>query len=226
MSASEWRQLLERARRGDAEAAFEVAERYEEGCRDRDGGVSVRRSMPGAVEWYRRSAERGHTGAQICVGVCLTNGAGVKKDVAEGLSWLRRAYRAGLSCAAYNIAVTYRQNGDFRRAVHWFRTAAARGDFDAVAHLQLGIHYYWGKGVRTDARAAVRCFRKAAKGESICEGERDDAFFYLGIAHLEGKGVRRSVPGARKLFQRANVDGDHPAAARMLRLIEGGFERR
>jgi len=41
-------------------------------------------------------------------------------------------------------------------------------------------------------------------------------FFYLGIAYLEGKGVRASIPTARKLFQRANIDNDHPAAHSVL----------
>jgi TPR repeat protein len=59
-------------------------------------------------------------------------------------------------------------------------------------------------------------FRKATKGKNICESGRDDAFFYLGIAYLEGKGVRASIPAARKLFQRANVDNDHPAARSIL----------
>ncbi|MBZ5679652.1 MAG: hypothetical protein LAO24_06070 [Acidobacteriia bacterium] len=88
--------------------------------------------------------------------------------------------------------------------------SVALGDDDAL--IQLGIHYYWGKGVRKNPIAAVRCFRKATKGKNICEAGRDEAFFYLGIAYLEGKGVRASIPTARKLLQRANVDDDHPAA--------------
>jgi TPR repeat protein len=84
------------------------------------------------------------------------------------------------------------------------------------ALVQLGIHYYWGKGVRKNPIAAIRCFRKATKGKDMCEFERDDAFFYLGIAYLEGKGVTVSIPRARKLLQRANVDNDHPAARRAL----------
>jgi TPR repeat protein len=131
--------------------------------------------------------------------------------------WLERAFRAGESCAANNIAITHRQNGDFKKAVQWFRKSVASGDDDAL--IQLGIHYYWGKGVRRNPTAAVRCFRKAAKGKNICELGRDNAFFYLGIAYLEGKGVKSSIPKARKLFQRANVDNDHPAAHSVLQKL-------
>jgi hypothetical protein len=54
------------------------------------------------------------------------------------------------------------------------------------------------------------------RAKNISEAERDDAFFYLGIAHLEGKGVSMSRATARKLLRRANVDNDHLAAQRVL----------
>jgi hypothetical protein len=148
------------------------------------------------------------------LGVLLGDREHADKNLREALVWLERAFRAGDSCAANNIAITHRQNGDFKKAVQWFRKSIASGDDDAF--IQLGIHHYWGKGVRKDPIAAVRCFRKAAKGKNICEAGMDDAFFYLGIAHLEGKGVKASIPTARKLLQRANIDNDHPAAHSVL----------
>jgi TPR repeat protein len=98
--------------------------------------------------------------------------------------------------------------------VEWFRKSIAAGEDNNF--LQLGIHYYWGKGIRRNPTAAVRCFRKATRAKNICEAERDNAFFYLGIAYLEGKGVRMSRATAQKLLRRANVDNDHPAAQRLL----------
>jgi TPR repeat protein len=149
------------------------------------------------------------------LGVLLGDMERTDRNPREALVWLKRAFHAGDSCAASNIAITYRQGGNFRKAVHWFRTSVASGDDDAL--IELGIHYYWGKGVRKNSAAAVRCFRKATRGKNICEAGRDDAFFYLGIAYLEGKGVRASIPTARKLLKRANVDNDHPAALSVLR---------
>jgi TPR repeat protein len=60
----------------------------------------------------------------------------------------------------------------------------------------------------------------ASKAKFISEGGRDDAFFLLGVAYSEGEGVRTSIPGARRLFERANADNDHPAARRMLLQLE------
>jgi len=121
-------------------------------------------------------------------------------------------------CAAQNIALTYRQIGDLRTAVKWFRKSADAGDGDAL--VQLGIHYYWGKGVRKNPRAAVGCFRAATKVKYISEVGRDDAFFLLGVASFEGKGVKPSIKNAKKMFERANIDNDNPAARKMLGQLE------
>lgn len=213
-SVSEWQSLLARARNGDREAEWGVADRYADGCKDRRGKVIVRRSAAKSAQWFRRAAEHGSATAQNNLGVLLGDGNGVRKNVEEALLWLKKAFRAGDSCVAHNIAITYRENGDLRRAFEWFRRAAEARDGDAL--VQLGIHYYWGKGVRRNPRAAVRCFRAATKVENISGTGRDDAFFFLGIAYHEGRGVKASLSKARKFFKQANIDGDYAAADEML----------
>ncbi len=211
MSVAEWEGLLAKANSGDPEAEWEVSERFGDGCKDKKGEILVRRSAKKAQAWLRRAAEHGCASAQCNFGVLL----GDQEETSEALVWLKRALRAGVSCAALNIAITYRQIGDLRRAVHWFRkSVASGGDDDAL--IQLGIHFYWGEGVRKNISAAVRCYRKATKGTNISEASRDDAFFYLAIMYLEGKGAKTSIPKARKLLLRANVDNDHPAARSVL----------
>jgi TPR repeat protein len=222
ISAPEWQALLARAKQGDAEVEWEVADRYCDGCKDDAGKILVRRSARRAAEWFRRAAEHGHAPAQNHLGVLLGDGGGVERNVPEALFWLRKAYRAGDSCAANNLAVTYRENGKLRMAVRWFRKCVASRDDDAL--VQLGLHYYWGLGVRKDPTAAVQFFRKATKGRNISEAGRDDAFFYLGLAYLEAQGVKGSVSHARKLFQRANIDNDHPVAFKMLQQLTRPFE--
>lgn len=216
-SASEWQSLLARARNGDREAEWGVADRYADGCKDRRGKVIVRRSALKAVHWFRRAAEHGSSSAQNSLGILLGNGKGIRKNTAEALSWLRKAFRAGDSCAATNIAITYRENGDLRAAFKWFRRAAEADDGDAL--IQLGIHYYWGKGVRRNPREAVRCFRTATRVKNISGIGRDDAFFLLGMAYHEGCGVQASIAKAKKFFKQADIDGDHVAADKMLRKL-------
>jgi TPR repeat protein len=213
-SVSEWQSLLARARNGGREAEWEVGDRYADGCKDKRGNVIVRRSAAKAAQWFRRGAEHGSGPLQNYLGILLGNGHGVRKNVEEALLWLRKAFRAGVPCAAQNIAITYRENGDLKTAFKWFRRAAEAGDGDAL--IQLGIHYYWGKGVRRNPRAAVQCFRAATKVKNISGMGRDDAFFFLGIAYHEGRGVQASIPNAEKFFKQANIDSDHVAADKML----------
>ena len=85
-SASEWRSLLMRARNGDREAQWEVADRYGDGCKDKRGKLIVRRSAAKAAQWFRRAAEGGSVPAQNTLGVLLGNGNGVRKNVEEALS--------------------------------------------------------------------------------------------------------------------------------------------
>jgi TPR repeat protein len=219
MSVSEWQRLLARAKQGNPEAEWRIAECYGDGCKNRSGKIIVKRSRRKAAEWFRRAAEHGLATAQNNLGVLLGDGEGVEKNVREALLWLRKAFDGGDSCAS-NIAITYRQIGNFRAAVKWFRRAADAGDGDAL--IQLGIHYYWGKGVRKNTKEAVRCFRRAtnANVKDISGAGREDAFFFLAVAYSEGEGVKMSIPRARKLLLRANVDDDHPAARKMLRQLE------
>jgi len=84
-AASEWRSLLARAKNGDREAEWGVADRYADGCKDKRGKVTVRRSPAKAALWFRRAAEHGSGPAQNNLGILLSNGNGVRKDVEEAL---------------------------------------------------------------------------------------------------------------------------------------------
>jgi uncharacterized protein len=214
MTGAAWKRLLRRAELADAEAQWEVAERHFDGCTDRSGKILVNRSPRKGREWLQRAADGGCAAAQNTLGVLLGNGDGFDKDPHKALIWLKRAFRGADSCAPNNVAITYREVGNFRRSVTWFRRSVSLGDDSA--RIQLGIHYYWGIGIQQNTAAAIRCFRQATKARNLSEADRDDAFFYLGIAYLEGKGVKASVQIARRLLKRANVDNDHPAAQRVL----------
>lgn len=220
MSASEWRTLPDRAKRGNPEAEWGVADRYGDGCKNHRGQILVARSPRRAVQWFRRAAENGHSAAQNTLGVRLSNGDGVRKDVPEALSWMKKAFRAGDSCAAQNIAITYRPIGNLTMAVQWFKKSSRMSDGDAL--VQLGIHYYWGKGTRKNFKAAARCFRQATRAKNISGYGRDDAFFCLGLCYFEGRGVRKSLSTASRLFERANVENNHPAARKMLSAFAHG----
>jgi len=218
MSKLEWQSLLEKAQKGDAEAQWAVADGYDHGYKDEQGNALIEVSLEKAAGWFRKAADSGHASAQNTLGVMLSQGDGVSKDPKLAIKWLKRAYKGGESCAANNIAITYRESNNFRRAIHWFKKSADSGDDEAL--LQLGIHYYWGKGVRINHQRAFDLYRKVVKSKGICEASRDDANFYLALAYLEGKGVMKTVSTAKRLLRRANRDGDHPAARALLQELE------
>ncbi|MGB9235502.1 MAG: tetratricopeptide repeat protein [Terriglobales bacterium] len=155
-SASEWRALLGRANANDPEAEWGVAGRYEDGCKDETGKIVVRRSARKALEWFRRAAEHGCAPAQNKFGLLLDEGKVFRRNRHEALKWIRKAFRGGDTCAPNNIAIMYRESGRMGEAVRWFKKAVIVGDDDAL--IQLGVHYYWGKGARKNPAAAIRCF--------------------------------------------------------------------
>jgi TPR repeat protein len=95
MSVSEWKTLLAQAKGGDPEAEWEVADRYADGCKDKEGKIMVRRSARRAAQWFRRAAEHGNSAAQNNLGILLSNGSGVRKNVEQALFWLRKAFHTG-----------------------------------------------------------------------------------------------------------------------------------
>lgn len=217
ISEPEWKVLLDKAQEGSPEAQWEVANRYHSGCKDEQGNILVETSPQKAAEWFRKAAEAGYVPAQNNLGVMLGDGDGVEKNPVLALYWLKKAWKGGDSCAPHNIAITYRDMGNLKRAFHWFKKCAETGDDDAV--LQVGIHSFWGKGVRKDWGKAVDCYQKAIKGKNISEASRDDAYFYLALAYLEGQGVGKSVSKAKRLLKRANRDNDHLAASALFQII-------
>lgn len=98
MSRAEWEALLDRAKQGNPEAEWAVAERFEDECKDKKGKILVGRSAQKAAEWLRRAAEHGCAAAQCNLGVLLGNREHADNNPSEALVWLERAFRAGESC--------------------------------------------------------------------------------------------------------------------------------
>lgn len=73
-----------RAKKGDADAMFRIAECYYTG----DG---VTRSYKEAFGWYEKAAKKGHTGAMEKLGDCYYYGYGVGKNFAAAEKWYKKA---------------------------------------------------------------------------------------------------------------------------------------
>jgi hypothetical protein len=121
---------LEAARRGDAEAQFRVAraalldpERSKEATRQ-------------AVDWLRRAAESGHTGAMIHLGKLYKSGVGTPQNYELAARWLGEAARAGDAEGMVEFGRLHRSgvgvDPDAVQAYVWFNRAAAGLSMEGV----------------------------------------------------------------------------------------------
>src|SRR6516225_12254896 len=72
----------------------------------------------------------------------------------DAIRRLKKKLRLGDSTASNNIAVAYRELGDFRRAFQWWRRTA--GPKDGDAWLEVGYCLQYGIGTRRDPTAPSR----------------------------------------------------------------------
>lgn len=84
---------------------------------------------------YRRAAKcflAGAKGGSVEARVNLANlydcGKGVRKSFYKAACWYKRAVRGGCCFGASGLASSYRDRGQIRWAVYWFRKAVLMGD--------------------------------------------------------------------------------------------------
>ncbi len=169
--------LYERASQGDAEAQYELGNKY---YYEEDEGEE-------AVEWYRKAAEQGNTDAMLCLGLCYAQGKGVPQDLAEAVRLYRKAAEYGNATAQFCFGNCYLYGtgvpNDYEEAVSWFRKAAKQ-DYGG-AQYNLGVCYNNGIGVLQDSDKANYWFRKAEENgaqlshEDFCHHSKFDIYPYF-----------------------------------------------
>ncbi len=112
----------------------------------------------------RRAAESGDAAAQMMYGAMFEDGAaGVKRNLAQALSWYLKAARQGYPKAQHNLALLYEDGKgvkqDYRQAASWYEKAAAAGFSEAQNNL--AVLYILGNGVDADRSRAERLLRQS-----------------------------------------------------------------
>lgn len=111
--------------------------------------------------------------AEAALGSALTDGTGVRKDLKEGLKWLRRAARHGSPQAQTDLGVCYHEGTglkrNFKLAVKYYAQAASSGD--EWAQYLLGLCYRDGEGVPADKKRAIHWFKKSAAQGGVDEDD-------------------------------------------------------
>ena len=144
------------AEAGNAEAQFYMGTL-------RELGAGVPKDYGAALEWYRRAATQGHTGAQFAIGLLYHDGAGggaIPRDPVQAATWLNSAAEGGNAMAQHLLGRMYRLgrgvSKDAALAVKWSLGAAQRGV--PGAQFEVGLLITSRKHDRAEAVAAYAWF--------------------------------------------------------------------
>jgi TPR repeat protein len=125
-----------------------------------------------AFKLFSQAAAAGHASAKNSVGYFLDHGLGIRKNSSQALMWYRRAARQGDLSAYSNIATSYRNAGDTKRAKIWFEKAVSKGDGGAAADL---ARLLLDANKETNRMEALRLLKAAVKSKYISEEDRHEA---------------------------------------------------
>ena len=205
--------VRDRAADGDANAQYELGERFRLGR-----GVPLNPVEAG--EWYCKAARKGHARAldglrlladnrfpeaQTYLGSMCLEGEGVPVNGDEAVDWFRKAATQGYAEARRRLVLI------------------ARGG-NSGALLKLGELYDRGLGVKSDAAAASKWYYRAARrgcAEALSRLSRiagddvSEAQCRIGVMHLNGQCVRLDHAAAVRWLARA-AENFCPVANRIL----------
>jgi len=173
-------------------------------------GILVASDERRALEMFRKSAEYGHRGAIIDIGVYYEEGrGGLKPDIPEAIRWYKQAVDLGWPMAAHNIGLIHYKGlsgkTDYDEAYRWFLIAAK--DNVGQSEFQLGVMCLKGRGGCSDPNAGVAWLERA-----VTHGNRE-AQRELGKIFLFGtEGFDANTVRGRDLLQRSALAGDTDAA--------------
>ncbi|SEL24443.1 Sel1 repeat-containing protein [Variovorax sp. YR750] len=125
-----------------------------------------------ALSLFLKAAAAGEIHALNSVGYFLDHGIGVKQDSAVAREWYRKAAKAGDVAGCANLAICYRDDGNFRWARYWFERAYSKGDGDAA--LELGRLFLW-EGPHKNHRKVVDYLTKAVAAQYVTPNGREEA---------------------------------------------------
>lgn len=220
-------EFMAKAEKGDAEAQFNVGYCYIRGAgvpldeaqaavwyrkaAEQGKGyakaevlIETTRMTPESVKVFKdfkAKAEKGDAEAQVGLGSCYANGAGVAWDYVQAAQWYRKAADQGHPHAQFTLGVCY-VNGkgvtsDQVEAVNWWRKSAEQGYADA--QFDLGLRYENGPGVEKDRVLSAQWYRKAA------DQGHPDAQLYLGHCYAHGEGVEKDEIEAYAYYNLAGI---------------------
>lgn len=193
--------LRDAAAKGDANAFFEIGNRYMEGR-----GIAV--DFAKAAHWFQKAAEKNFAPAQYRLGSFNEKGLGMPRDLNKAMQLYELAAKQGNASAMHNLAVLYASGAnsapDNATAVQWFLEAAELGVRDS--QYNLGILAAQGLGMPTNLEESYKWFSLAANsGDKDSADKRDQIAAVLTPAQLAKAKGAVELWKAKPLNEAANI---------------------
>lgn len=196
-------ELIRIADQGNADAQYELAQRY-------DSGNRTRKSLKDAFRYFLAAAEQGHTLAQLAVGKAYQQGRGTDKNVRQALDYLKIVAEKGNPEAQYlfgcevsfldlaedkqllGLRSKWCKNKSSREFSLEFVQLAANQDY-APAQDELGDHY----SIIGDYKKSFELYKLAAE-KSLPKAQR-----HLADCYLNGYGCEKNIENAKHWYNLA-----------------------
>ncbi len=203
------------AKQDDAGALAQLGDMYRDGWRRSDGTVLVRRDRKAAKRYLERAAALGDAEAMYVLAGLLVEDHRDARTFERAVALYKRAFHAGESTAAYNLAVAYKKRQRYREAFRWFQRAHEAGDPSAL--LQLARAELYGIGIKRDPSAALTKLRRMANSRTTywpaSGGENVEAMLIIADALMEGWLLPRDFNEGVRWLRRAASWGNATAIA-------------
>jgi TPR repeat protein len=191
---------LENARSGDAEAQYEVGIMYLK-------GQGVEQDRDKAVEWLKSAAASGNEQADSKL-------ARIEEQESKFNELKGQAKRGDLE-AQYELAMMYLKGrgveADGKTALRYLQDGADKGDEKSIT--RLGIVSFKGEVGRPDYKKALQLFNRVSAKSVLAQ-------YYLGEMYASGSGVKRNYDTAIDWYKKAADGGFNRASGKIINLEE------
>lgn len=216
-SIDDWKQLIQKAEKGDTKAMNEVAFWLREGLTLNHIQI-VKVDNKESFSWTSKAHQLGDLEATEQYADYLTDKKNVvcEPNIELGMQLYEKCMQHGSKRAAYCLGLEYRNKLQFEKAFEYYQLA--QSNENQFQDLIIGQCYYYGIGVKKDKSKAL----EALKSVDItnCTGyEADETNYLIGKIYLDGEAVQQDLNKARTYLELADKDGDHRSAQELLILI-------
>ncbi|WP_175282124.1 tetratricopeptide repeat protein [Candidatus Odyssella thessalonicensis] len=197
-------ELIEQAQAGDREAQYRLGTVYHKGKMKLDSDAAKE-----AIRWFTKAADQGHAKALYELGGYYYSGESLEYDAEKGFKLIEKAAQKNYVVAQITLGDYYLLGGsdyvdiDLKKAVFWYKKAAAQGDCDA--QFKLAECYTKGTGTRKNKNQAFQLYREAAEQGHL------EAQYTVGRCYAEGRGVAKDLNQAFAWFKKAALSGSEEA---------------